>query len=72
MLADNVGLKTVIRHHIFRSGRPTTKSKLSSIKVILCRFSTDRLDRLLFAISPVLENMLSSGMDDDGEDGEDK
>jgi len=45
-----------------------TMSKVSGIKVLLCSFSSERLDRLLFAISPVVKNMHSTGTNDDDED----
>ena len=43
---------------------PITMSKLSCINAIRCNFSAERLERLLLATRPVVENMHSTGTDD--------
>ena len=48
---------------MLKSSHWNANLQLSCIKVILCRRSADRLDRLLLAIKPVVENRHSIGTD---------
>ena len=48
---------------MLKSSHSNANLQLSCIKVILCRRSADRLDRLLLAIKPVVENRHSTGTD---------
>ena len=48
---------------MLKSSHWNANLQLSSIKVILCRRSADRLDHLLLAIKPVVENRHSTGTD---------
>jgi len=67
-LFDSLNIVQFVCHchnvtQMLKSSHWNANLQLSCIKVILCRRSADRLDRLLLAIKPVVENRHSTGTD---------
>ena len=67
-LFDSLNIVQFVCHchnvtQMLKSSHSNANLQLSCIKVILCRRSADRLDRLLLAIKPVVENRHSTDTD---------